>query len=84
MMKVVEKYKKENKHSMENINIKQKKGLKSLQTRQINGEIVVYSTDKSGRLSVDSVENYIEAARPHVENDDIIEQEDYSNWENNK
>ena len=46
------------------------RGLESLQKRE---DIVVFQTDKSGRLAVDSKENYVEATMPHVREDPIVD-----------
>ena len=45
----------------------QKRGLKSLRKKTENGEVVVYQTDKSGRLSIDKPENYKKAMAPHLQ-----------------
>ena len=50
----------------------QKEGLASLSKRE---DIVILQTDKSGRLSVDSKTNYVEASKPHYEKDIDITQE---------
>ena len=50
----------------------QKEGLNSLTKRK---DAVIFQTDKSGRLSIDSKANYVEASKPHYEKDiDITEE----------
>lgn len=52
------------------------RGLKSLQKRIKEGDIVVMETDKSGRFSVISLEEYLEADDIHVRDDiEITEKE---------
>ena len=48
-------------------------GLKSLQKRIKDSEIVVFQTDKSGRFSVDTCDSYRRMTVPHVENDLVID-----------
>ena len=55
-----------------NLTNTQKMGLDSL-TKKKN--VVVFQTDKSGRFSIDSKENYIEASKPHYEKDITIDEE---------
>ena len=64
-----------------NLSEKQKRGIKKLRKRQKDREIVVFQTDKSGKLVVDTPENYVEAARPHVEKDDLVSIEEFRTTE---
>ena len=69
-------YKQEKEHcdqKLGNLTNKEREGLKSL--KKIKDDIIISQTDKSGRFSVDSVDNYIEATRPHFENDPIVTEE---------
>ena len=50
----------------DNLASEQQRGIKSLVKRVKEKEIVVFQTDKSGRLSVDSQENYREFMIPHA------------------
>ena len=52
------------------------KGLKELQKRIKEGEILVIKTDKSGKLAVTDKENYLELGRKHIEKDRIIERKE--------
>ena len=61
--------------------MEQKRGLKRLQKRKNDKEIVVFQTDKSGKLAVDSLENYKETATPHVEGDEVVTIKEYENAE---
>ena len=58
-MKTTEEYSKKNKDKWKNITEEEKEGLKSILTRRKEREIVTNITDKSGRFSVDTIENYI-------------------------
>ena len=55
-----------------NLSRQQQAGLKSLQERVKNHEIVVFLTDKSGRFSVDTPTNYLAAGEQHTANDETI------------
>ena len=55
-----------------NLSHNQTKGLKSLRNKISSGDIVIYQTDKSGRFSVDTIENYKEAVSCHVGGDTVI------------
>ena len=48
-----------------------------------NKEWVVFKSDKSGRLTVDSVENYSKELKKHTEADKVISREDLKNEEEN-
>ena len=63
------------------MNKEQIQGLKSLKRRQKDGEIVIFQTDKSGKLIADTPENYIEAAKPHIEKDELITVKEYKETE---
>ena len=73
-MKITNVCTQKNKVEKANLSKEQKKGLKSLQKKQNEGKIVVFQTDKSGKMSVDTPKNYAEATKPHMENDTIIDQ----------
>jgi len=49
-----------------NLTEEEGRGLGSIQQRE---DLVVFQTDKSGRLSADTKENYVQAALPHIEED---------------
>ena len=61
------KYKEGEKKSGSNLSKEQKRGLRKLRKRVKNKEIVCFQTDKSGIISVDTPENYIESMKPHLE-----------------
>ena len=50
----------------DNLTSEQRRGIKSSVRRVKDKEIVVFQTDKSGRFSVDSPENYRESVKPHI------------------
>ena len=50
-----------------NLDIEEIEGLKSLKQKTKNEEVICFNTDKSGRWSVDSKENYLLACNKHFE-----------------
>ena len=58
-----------------NINSVEAEGLKEIQEKVKKGDLVVFSTDKSGRFSVDTPRNYEEAVHQHTTNDVEISSE---------
>ena len=59
---------------VENLTQNEKEGLKSLKKREY---LVIFQTDKSGRFSVDSKENYEKACETHIKNDSTIDEADH-------
>lgn len=57
-----------------NLNDSEKIGLQKLQKCIRNNELIVNSTDKSKRLSVNKPENYREDMKVHYENDQVVDQ----------
>ena len=55
-----------------NLNEEQQQGLKSLLTRIKNKEIVVLKTDKSGKLCVATMEEYVKMGQKHTRKDRIV------------
>ena len=49
--------------------------------RSKDNSVVIYQTDKSGRFSIDTAENYLLACEPHVKGDETITQQDYERLE---
>lgn len=49
-----------------NLTLPQMNGLKKIRKRIADNEIVVYTSDKSGKFTVDTKENYIRAMSPHT------------------
>ena len=76
LMQEIEEYSKNNKNKMRMSNLKRKErdGLKSLKKRCKNG-LVVSQTDKSGKFSADSKDNYIKSMEEHVLKDEDITEE---------
>ena len=54
-------------------------GLSSVQKRK---DTVIFQTDKSGRFSMDSVDNYKQACEPHIEADEIITEKHHLELQN--
>ena len=57
----------------QSLNKKARRGIKKLTKRIKEKEIVCYETDKSGRWSIDSLENYERACKEQLDSDKIIE-----------
>ena len=66
-----------------NVDKAQLSALKSLKTKVNNGEIIVMTTDKSGKLACESRDQYIASMQPHIANDQVISLEEKNNIENN-
>ena len=49
-----------------NLSTQQRRGIASLSNRVRESDIVVFKTDKSGRFSVDTPDNYRRAVQPYV------------------
>ena len=64
-----------------NINTNQEEGLKSLVERRNKKELVMFQTDKSGTMSVDTVNNYIEDVQQHIKDDRIVDAEEFARIE---
>ena len=62
-----------------NLSKAEQEGLKSLQKRVKNREIVVTETDKSRRFCVLTVEQYLASGRKHTKNDKVISYDDLHN-----
>ena len=57
-------------------------GIKSIKERTKEKEIVVYTTDKTGELSVDTTTNYVEALSAHTVNDTKVNKKKVKSLEN--
>ena len=77
----MEDYVKSHSNKQKNLTTEQKKGIRSLKQRRDRGEIVVFQTDKSMKMAVDSANNYIESMKTHVEKDEIISEKDHKEIE---
>ena len=66
---------------MENLKPAQRLGLKRLKQRIKDKEIVCYPTDKSGRMSVDKPQNYVNSMESHQDNTIEVTVEEYRNVE---
>ena len=65
-----------------NLSKEETEGLEEVKEKIKNGEIVVFATDKSGRLSIDTPNNYTEAVLEHTTNDIEISSEGVKQREN--
>ena len=59
-----------------NLTREESAGLKSLQRRVKEGEIVILRTDKSSKLAVTNMETYIEMGKKHTGKDEIVSMEE--------
>ena len=66
-----------------NITKSEMEGLRELKQKINNKEIAVFKTDKCGKLSVDSIENYAKAVKVHTENDKEVTWKDVRKIEEN-
>ena len=78
LTKIVEEYVETEDVALSDLSDEQRKGLAELKKRGKNNEIVVFQTDKSGKLAVDTPENYKETAIPHIERDEIVTEVEYN------
>ena len=82
--RVVNKYIKEvGDNSPSILTSEEKTGLKELKKKISDKEWVVFKSDKSGRLTVDSIENYSKDLKIHTTLDTIISRKDLENLEEN-
>ena len=79
--KVLEEYKEKQTKPESNLTKQQKQGLKKLKGRVKNGEIVCFQTDKSGSISVDTPDNYVDSMQPHLEGTIPSTEEEYTKTE---
>ena len=65
-----------------NLTVEQKEGLKSMEAKTNQKEVVNFTTDKSSKMCTDSPENYIESMKPHIENMEEVTEKEYYDIEN--
>ena len=87
LLEVVSDYQKEHCDSKgriikQNISKSEEKAIKEVKERVQKQEIVVFTTDKSGRFAVDTPKNYEEAVMVHTRNDKKIEEDKIKQVEN--
>jgi hypothetical protein len=80
LSKVVDTYVKTSR-GKENMPNTEKDGLDLLIRRTGDTEVVCYTTDKSGRMAIDSPDNYIASMPPHITDMITTDQADYDNVE---
>ena len=78
MDQVIQKHMNERKPKEKNLTRNQAIGMKSLKEKVKNKEIVCFPSDKSGVMTVDTPENYIESMAPHLEGTVPVTEEDYA------
>ena len=81
LLKISEEYFASNDNKLMNLSESQTRGLKSLEKRRDNNEIVLFRTDKSGKISIDTPDNYKESAKPHTMNDDVVSNDVFNSIE---
>ena len=65
-----------------NLTQQERSGIKELKDKINKKECVVFKSDKSSRLTVDSTDNYIEAIGKHTQTDIVIDQKTVKQIEN--
>ena len=78
---VLKKYKENEQKTGSNLTKEQRKGLKKLRKSVKDKEIICFQTDKSGSISVDTPQNYIDSMKPHLEGTIISSEEEYEKTE---
>ena len=73
---IAERYAESSSNGVKNITVQQMRGIKSLKERRCNGEVVMYQTDKSTKMAIDTSVNYIRSMSTHVEKDEVISYQD--------
>ena len=64
---------KHGKRKFYNINDEEEAGMCSLKWRRENSELVYFETDKSGKMSADTVENFCVKMLPHVDGNKVVD-----------
>ena len=57
-----------------NLTQEENQGLEDLMRRE---DVVIFQTDKTGRLAVDTKESYVRATLPHVEGDELVDEKEH-------
>ena len=65
-----------------NLTEDEKKGIKELKTMVANKEAVIFKTDKTSKLSIDTLENYSEELKAHTVTDSVIDRSEVERIEN--
>ena len=66
-----------------NLSKEEKLGIEVIKEKTKNKELVVFTSDKSGRFTADSVENYTAALSEHVTGDTVINKKKVRDTEKN-
>ena len=70
-----------NNRGYENIDKRTKTWLKRLQERSRNKEVVIFPTDKSAKLAIDTPSNYVSIMEKHLEGAQEVSAEDHNQIE---
>ena len=65
-----------------NLTETEKRGIKELKAKVTNKEAVIFKTDKTSKLSIDTLENFSEELKTHTEDDIVINREECGKFEN--
>ena len=64
---------KHGKQKFYNLSEEEEAGMQSLIGRRENSELVYFETDKSGKMSADTVENFCGKMLPHVDGNEVVD-----------
>ena len=81
LKKATERYTEESKHMKSNLTKQQEKGLRSLERKCKEKEMIVSHTDKSGRQTSDTPDNYRISCKEHVDQDRDIDEKTHKECE---
>ena len=81
LTRIVEEFADTKEVALTNLTDVQKRGLTKVKEREAENEVVVFQTDKSGKLAIDTPNNYKETATPHIEGDEEVTVEEYEETE---
>ena len=77
LLKVTNNYiKKTEGKAQSNLTEDEKKGIKELKAMVANKEAVIFKTDKTSKLSIDTLENYSEELKTHTVSDSVIDRDE--------
>ena len=65
-----------------NLTVKQFKAIKELKNKMENENLVCVETDKTGKFSLDTKENYVKKVKKHIEMDEVITSREVTRIEN--
>ena len=65
-----------------NLTTKQVEAIRNLKSQMAEDALVCYKTDKTGKLALDTIENYTEKMKKHIKDDEIITYKELKKIEN--